>query len=225
VTRPLVSAIMPVFNAEDFVGAALESLLAQDYDPFEIVACDDGSTDRSSEILTAYPTVSRIRQANGGPSAARNAAVAASRGELIAFFDADDLWPSNRLTLQARHLVEHPEAGCVLGRQEWINPPPWLRRDAIYGDLDGIPLCSAMLRRSAFDAVGGFDTMFTHGEDRDLMFRLREGGIRIEVLSEIVLFRRFHGKNLTAAPPSTSPMLRSLKLRIDRERARERSDL
>jgi glycosyltransferase involved in cell wall biosynthesis len=220
---PLVSAIMPVFNAEEFLEAALESIRAQDYEPYEIVVCDDGSTDGTAAILAASPDVRCIRQENAGPSAARNAAVAASRGELVAFFDADDLWPANRLTLQAAYLVEHPETGCVMGRQEWMNPPPWLGRDAVYGDLDGIPVLSAMLRRSVFDDVGGFDTSFTHSEDMDLMFRLRESGVGIEVLPEIVLFRRFHGHNLTAAPPSTSPLLRSLRQKLERERDSHRS--
>jgi GT2 family glycosyltransferase len=76
-----------------------------------------------------------------------------------------------------------------------------------------------MLRRSAFDAVGGFDESFTHSEDMDLMFRLRERGIPIEILPDVVVFRRFHGTNLTASAPSTSPLLRSLHQKLERERA------
>lgn len=215
---PLVSAIMPVFDAEPFLEASLASALAQDYRPFELVACDDGSTDRSAEILAGNPDVSVVRQENAGAAAARNTAVASSRGELLAFFDADDLWPANRLTLQATYLNEHADVGAVLGRQEWLNPPPWLTRDATYGDLDGIPVLSAMVRRSIFEELGGFDPSFTHSEDMDFMFRLRERGVRIEVLPEIVLYRRFHGNNLTAAPPSTSPLLRSLRQKLERER-------
>lgn len=215
---PLVTAFMPVFNAERFLVPALESLLAQDYEPFEVVVCDDGSTDGTAEILRSYPSVHVVRQANRGPAAARNAAVAASRGELLAAFDGDDLWPSSRLTLQAGYLVEHPEVGCVLGRQEWMNPPPWLGRDPVYGDLDGIPILSAMFRREAFEAVGGFDETFRHSEDMDLLVRMRESGIRIEVLPEIVLYRRFHEDQLTAAAPDTPPLLRSLREKLERER-------
>ena len=216
---PSVSAIVPVFNAEAFLAASLESLLAQDYENFEIVACNDGSTDRSAEILRRHPRIRVVEQENRGAAAARNTAIEASTGELLAFFDSDDLWPANRLTLQATHLAEHPEVGCVLGRQEWMNPPPWLSRDTVFGDLDGVPVLSAMVRRRAFVEIGGFDTSFSHSEDMDLMFRLREHGIGIEVLPEIVLYRRFHGGNLTAAPPSTSPLLRSLRQKLERERA------
>ena len=217
--RPLVSVIVAAFQAEAFLEEAMESMLAQDYAPFEVVACDDGSTDRTPEILAAHPELRTIRQPNSGAAAARNAAVAASSGELLAIFDADDLWPSTRLTMQADYLVRHPEVGCVLGRQEWINPPPWLTRDPVYGELDGIPILSAMLRRSAFDAIGGFDESFTHSEDMDLMFRLREQDIPIEVLPEVVMFRRFHGANLSGSAPSTSPLLRSLRQKLERERA------
>lgn len=210
---------MPVFNAEAFLAEALDSVFEQEYPSFEVVACDDGSTDRSAEILAGYPQVRVVRQQNAGAAAARNAAVAASRGELLAFFDADDRWPAGRLSVQAGFLAEHPEVGCVLGRQEWLNPPPWLARDAVYGDLDGIPVLSAVIRRTVFERVGGFDTSFTHSEDMDLMFRLRECGVGIEVLPEVVLFRRFHGGNLTASAPSSSPLLRSLRQKLERERA------
>jgi glycosyltransferase involved in cell wall biosynthesis len=219
-SRPLVTAFMPVYNAEKFLVPALESLLEQDYEPVEIVVCDDGSTDGTPEILRAYPSIKTIRQPNRGPAAARNAAVAASSGEFLAAFDGDDLWPPNRLTLQATFLGEHPDVGCVLGRQEWMNPPPWLGRDPVYGDLDGIPILSAMFRRGAFEAVGGFDESFRHSEDMDLLVRMREQGIRIEVLPEIVLYRRFHGEQLTANAPDMPPLLRSLRAKLERERAR-----
>jgi glycosyltransferase involved in cell wall biosynthesis len=219
IERPLVSVIMAAFQAEKFLEDAISSVLAQDYAPFEVVVCDDGSTDRTPEILAAHSELRTVRQPNSGAAAARNAAVAASSGELLAIFDADDLWPPTRLTVQADYLVQHPEVGCVLGRQEWIDPPPWLTRDAVYGELDGIPILSAMLRRSAFDAIGGFDESFTHSEDMDLLFRLRERGISIEVLPDVVMFRRFHGANLTGSAPPTSPLLRSLRQKLERERA------
>jgi glycosyltransferase involved in cell wall biosynthesis len=217
-TEQLVSAIMPVYNAEAFLEESVESLLAQDYHPFEVIACDDGSADGSAEILRRHASITVVTQRNRGPAAARNAAAHVAKGELLAFFDADDRWPANRLTLQASFLQDHPDVGCVLGRQEWMNPPQWLTRDVVHGELDGIPLLSAMIRREVFERVGGFDVSFTHSEDMDLLFRLREQGVRIEVLPDIVLFRRFHGDNLTASPPTTSPLLRSLRQKLERER-------
>jgi glycosyltransferase involved in cell wall biosynthesis len=216
--RPLVTAFMPVYNGEKYLAAALDSLLAQDYEPFEAVICNDGSTDRTSEILNGYPTIHVVEQENQGRAAACNTAIAASRGAYLTSFDADDLWPANRLTLQAEYLIAHPEIGCVLGRQEWMNPPPWLGRDPVFGDLDGVPIGSAMFRREVFDAVGGFDASFKHSEDMDILIRVREGGFGVHILPEIVLHRRFHGDQMTAKPPTTPPILRSLREKIERER-------
>lgn len=218
-TAPLVTAFMPVYNAEAFLAPALESLLAQDYVPFEVVVCDDGSTDGTREILDSFETIRVVRQEHRGRAAACNRAVAAACGELLTSFDGDDLWPANRLTLQATYLAENPRAGCVLGRQEWINPPPWLGRDPVYGDLDGIPIGSAMFRRSVFDELGGFDEAFTYSEDMDFLVRMRERGVEIEILSEVVLYRRFHSDQMTAAPPDTLPLLRSLRQKLGRDRA------
>ncbi|HXH97494.1 MAG TPA: glycosyltransferase family A protein [Gaiellaceae bacterium] len=217
--RPLVSVIMAAYNAELYVAAALESVLAQDWDPFEVVLVDDGSTDRTGEIVQAFSGVRYVRQENAGPSAARNAAVEHARGELVANCDADDLLPPTRLRLQAEFLLQHPDVGAVFGRQEWLNAPDWMARDAVYGDVDGIPLSSVMFRRAVLADLGGYDTTFTHGEDMDFLIRMRERGIRYEVLPEIVLYRRFHETSLTGGRPPSTPLLRSLRAKLERDRA------
>ena len=218
--NPLVTAFMPVYNGEAFLADPLDSLLAQDYEPFEVVVCDDGSTDRTAEILGRYGEITVVRQENQGRATACNTAIAASSGEFLTSFDADDLWPSHRLGAQAGFLVDNPDIGCVLGRQEWINPPPWLGRDPLFGDLDGIPIGSAMFRREVFDAIGGFDPSFRHSEDMDVIIRVREHGFQIHVLPEVVLHRRFHENQMTAQPPTTPPILRSLREKLQRERGR-----
>ena len=103
-----------------------------------------------------------------------------------------------------------------------MNPPPWLTRDVVYGDLDGIPLLSAMFRRSVFEEAGGFDPAFRVAEDTDLLFRLRERGIEIAILPEIVLYRRFHGDNLSAERATAGPLLRSLRQKLERDRQGQR---
>jgi glycosyltransferase involved in cell wall biosynthesis len=219
VSGTLVSAVMPVYNGEEFLEASLTSLLEQDYSPLEIVVCNDGSTDRTAEILRTFDSVRVVEQENRGVAAALNAAIDASTGDFVAACGADDTWPPQRMTMQAVHLDQHPAVGCVLGRQEWINPPPWLGRDAVYGELDGIPLGSAMFRRGALAELGGFDESFRHSEDMDLLVRMREHGIEIAILPDVLHYRRFHGGNLTATPPETSPLLRSLRMKLQRQRA------
>jgi glycosyltransferase involved in cell wall biosynthesis len=219
---PLVSVITAVYNGEQFVYGALESLFRQDYEPFEAIVVDDGSTDATSEIVRTFAAVRYVRQANAGLAAARNTGLSLAHGEYVAFLDADDLLPPRKLSAQIGHLLTHPDVGCVLGRQELmfdgVQPPEWVSRDPVYGDLDGIPLVSAVIRRSVIQDLGGFDPRYRFAEDRDLFVRLRERGVEIAVIPEIVLYRRFHGSNLTATFRGKHPLLRSLKAKIDRSR-------
>jgi glycosyltransferase involved in cell wall biosynthesis len=215
--RPLVSVIMAAYNAEAHLREALESVLAQDWSPFEVVVVDDGSTDATGDIVRSFESVRYLRQENAGPAAARNTAIRHSKGPLVANFDSDDILPPWRLRVQAEHLLEHPELGCVFGRQEWINAPPWLARDVVYGDLDGIPLSSAMFRREVLDSLGGYDSRYEPSEDMDLVIRMRERGTSYVVLPDLVLYRRYHESSLTGGKPPTAPLLRSLRAKLERQ--------
>src|SRR5512143_3730544 len=109
-SEPLVSVVMPVYNGARYLRQALESALAQTYRPLEIVVVDDGSTDETPAILAEFGTrIRALRQPNSGSAAARNAALDAARGELIAFLDADDLWLPQKLAVQVEYLREHPD--------------------------------------------------------------------------------------------------------------------
>jgi glycosyltransferase involved in cell wall biosynthesis len=209
---------MAVYDGERYVAEALESALAQDWRPLEVIVVDDGSRDRTPQIVRSFAGVRYVRRENGGPAAARNTGVSLAAGSFVGFVDADDVLLPEKVSAQARHLVEHPRVGCVLGRQEWIDPPPWFTRDAVYGELDGIPLVSALFRREALVGVGGFDERFASGEDMDLLMRLREHGHEIAVLPDVVLRRRYHGDSLSATRPRHEPMLRSLRAKLERER-------
>ena len=217
--KPLVSVVMAAYNSAEFIGPALDSLFAQDWSDFETIVVDDGSTDGTAEVAESYPQVRCIRQVNSGPAAARNAGIAAARGALVANFDSDDLLPPIRLRVQATYLLQNPAVGCVFGRQEWLNPPPWLARDAVYGDLDGIPLSSAMFRRHVLVELGGYDSRFEPSEDTDLLVRIREAGIPYHVLPDVVLHRRFHESSLTGGGRAPhAPLLQSLRAKLERER-------
>ena len=218
---PLVSVIMAAYNAAEHIAEALDSVLAQDWRPLETVVVDDGSTDDTAAIVGRYPKVVYVRQDNQGPSAARNAAVERSSGEFVANFDSDDLLPPSRVSDQARYLLAHPDVGAVFGRQEWMNAPEWMARDSVYGDVDGIPLSSVMFRREVFFELGGYDTSFVHGEDMDLLMRMRERGIEYQVIPEIVLYRRYQASSLTGGRPSHEPLLRSLRAKLAREQQPE----
>jgi glycosyltransferase involved in cell wall biosynthesis len=214
---PLVSVIMPAHNAAEHIGEALQSVLDQDWRPLEVVVVDDGSTDDTAAIVHRFPEVVYVHQANAGPSAARNAAVEHSSGAFVANFDSDDLLPPTRVSDQVGFLLAHPEVGAVFGRQEWMNAPEWMTRDAVYGDVDGIPLSSVMFRRDVFFELGGYDTSYVHGEDMDVLVRMRERGIEYHVIPEIVLYRRYQASSLTGGRPTHEPLLRSLRAKLERE--------
>ena len=158
---------------------------------------------------------------------ARNAAVSASRGELLAFLDADDVWPSRKLELQAGYLRDHPEVGGVLGRQKLkVEPnaplPPWVRRE---GGLEraggGAQPLSLVTRREVWELVGPFTPGLLFADDTDWLMRAHELGVRIEMLEEVVLYRRIHGANISHDDEALRRGLAlALKGRIDRRRAR-----
>jgi len=219
-TDPRVTVIVAAYNGERFLKETLESVFAQDFESFEVVFVDDGSEDRTGEIAQSFP-VRYVRQPNQGLPAARNAGLAVARGDLVAFLDDDDVLPPTKLSAQVRYLDEHPETGCVLGRQEWIFDgveAPRMARDPVFGELGGIQLVTAMIRRRVLEDLGGFDPSYRYAEDRDLFIRMREHGVGIAVLPEVVLRKRLHGSNMTMDPPTTHPMLRSLREKLERER-------
>jgi len=217
-----VSAVITSYNGERFLREALESVFAQDYDPFEVVFVDDGSSDRTAEIAKSFP-LHYVYQENAGLPTARNAGVALATGDLIAFGDDDDLWPRTKLTVQANYLREHPDVGCVLGRSDWIVEEgvaqPELVRDPIFNELGGIQFVTMMIRREAFEELEGFDPTYLYAEDRDLFVRMQEHGIEYAVLPDLVLHKRLHGANMTMNRPESHPLLRSLKEKLDRTRS------
>ncbi len=174
----LVSVIIPVFNGKRFLAEAIQSVLDQSYGPLEVIVVDDGSSDGSAAVARSFPGVRVIEQEHAGPGAARNRAVVASSGEFLAFLDADDVMPADKLERQVGYLNDHPAVGCVLGRQELFGydrappalamSPPMGRHPELLARGSVQPL-SLVARRSVFDAIGNFSTGF--GEDIDWLCR------------------------------------------------------
>jgi glycosyltransferase involved in cell wall biosynthesis len=222
-TPPLATIVVPAYNAEATLLATLESALAQEYERVEVLVVDDGSTDGTAAITASLEGVRCVRQENAGPSAARNRGIAEAEGEFVAFLDADDLAPPDKLSIQVGYLLNHPEVDCVLGRQEVEleegGAPSWIGRDPVHGDFAGVPLMSLVARRETLRELGGFDESLRIAEDRDLLVRMRERGLKIEFLPEIVLRRRFHGRNLSFERGDEHPVFRSLKAKLDRARS------
>src|SRR5947208_1709686 len=157
---PVVTLIVASHNGERFLAETLNSAFAQTFQEFDVVFVDDGSEDGTADIARSFPLI-YVRQSNLGLAAARNTGLAHARGEFVAFLDDDDVLPPTKLEVQVRYLQEHPDIGCVLGRQEWIfegMKPPKLTRDPIFGEVGGIQFVTAMIRRRVLQDLGGFDS-------------------------------------------------------------------
>src|SRR5437667_12630279 len=112
---PLVSVVIPCYNGERYLAEAIESVLAQRYEPLEIIVVDDGSTDRSAEVARHFgDAVQYVCQPHAGAAAARNRGVGLATGDLIAFLDADDVWTEGRLARQVQVLEADPSVGMVM---------------------------------------------------------------------------------------------------------------
>lgn len=165
-----VSTITPVYNGERTLRRALDSALAQDFDDFEVIVVNDGSTDATAEILAGYGDQIRvINQPRGGCSAASSAGCRAARGEFLAWVDADDVWMPNKLALTVPPLERDPD--CVL---VFSNATKFLETGETLSDVVGpehahaptldemlthvwpIVSTTAVARRSAFEQVGYF---------------------------------------------------------------------
>jgi glycosyltransferase involved in cell wall biosynthesis len=233
---PLVSVVIPAYNAERYVGEAIESVLAQAYSSLELIVVDDGSSDGTAEVVAGYSEATLIAQENSGPSAARNRGFAASAGEVVAFHDSDDAMTPDKLSVQVGHLLEHPSVGCVLAEQEVLVEPGaelpfWIEgskaptvmppRPAELADEPMVHPMTMVVRRAAFEQVGGFDESMRVAEDFDWMLRASEQGIEIARLSSVLLRRRVRADSLTQdAEAARAGFFRAFKARIDRHRAR-----
>lgn len=184
---PSVSVIIPAYNAESWIRRAVDSVLAQCHAPREIIVVDDGSTDRTAEILNQYECRIRvIRQSNRGLSAARNVGINAACGDIIAFLDADDYWQSRKLAAQTELMRERPEIGfcstaALLVDDEDREVGTWK-----CPECDGAVLTSIFerhatiagsgsavaVRRKILEQAGQFDETLSALEDIDMWMRL-----------------------------------------------------
>jgi glycosyltransferase involved in cell wall biosynthesis len=223
----LISCIVPVFNGEGYIREALESILAQTHRPLEIIVADDGSTDGTATIVAEFgKRVRYLRQSNKGPATARNLGVRLATGEFVAFLDADDLWHPEKLERQLARFQARPELGCCVAHVQnfWImemaGEAKKYERHRISGSLPGYVTGTLLARRALFEIVGLFDSALGHGDSTDWFLRACERETVIELLSDVLLFRRLHRANRSRvhATKSRDEYLRLLKLSLDRKR-------
>ena len=194
--------VIPTFNRAEIVGEAIESVLAQTYPDVEVIVVDDGSTDRTVEILGERfrdeARVCLIATEHAGVSSARNVGIAAATGELLAFLDSDDLMLPSKIARQLA-VLEDGGSDAVLTRQR-IAPSGVPLPDRVTGQAgydDAVYHMSILLRTQDARAIGGFDVDVELGEDLDFAFRLALHGITITAIDEQLVVRRYRGDNLS----------------------------
>jgi glycosyltransferase involved in cell wall biosynthesis len=238
---PVVSVLIPAYNAAGCVGRAIESVLAQTVPALEILVVDDGSADNTAEVVARYgPPVRLLRQANAGPAAARNHGAREAHGEWLALLDADDAWLPRKLERQLPY-TGGAKVGMVhcWGPPGGGTPPDQITFESLW-EHNCIVNSSALIRRSAFQAVGGFDEdrALISVEDYHLWLRLLAAGWEVATCPEQLheytpapgnlsrQFERFARAELTnlakleALPEVTPEMVRRKRIAIYEEYGR-----
>jgi glycosyltransferase involved in cell wall biosynthesis len=227
--KTLVSVIIPVYNGERYLSQALDSALGQSYGPIELIVVDDGSTDGSSYIARSYQSVRYLYQANGGPAAARNTGITASRGDFIAFLDHDDIWEPWKLRTEMDCFHEHPHLGYTMARGEFIfeegtERPAWAVKQR--GDGGPVPLHGALVvRRTVFDRVGPLNPSFRVAEDTEWIMRATDAHVPMMVLDGALVRRRVHATNTSYQQDmARESLFRAVRDSMHRQRAAGRVD-
>jgi glycosyltransferase involved in cell wall biosynthesis len=218
-STPLVSVVIAAFNAEPYIEDACRSVLQQTYASIELIVVDDGSTDRTADIVRnvagADQRVRLIRQSNGGVAAARNRAIAEASGEFIAPLDADDVWAPAKLERQVRRLQDGGEqTGLAYCWWAWIDEgnevldrsPRWDIEGCVWPQLIEVNFTGGasvpMFRRICVQELGGYSVTLRDAgsggcEDWDLALRVAERYQAAVVPAVLVGYRR-HAANMSA---------------------------
>lgn len=206
-----VTVVIAVYNGENFIRQAIESVLAQSLEDVEIIVVDDGSTDQTRDVLKLFgERLQILTQPNVGVSAARNRAIRAAKNEFIAFLDADDYFLLTTKLAEQAEILHHDktfgivhsgwqevdgQGGKIKEHLHWQNKSTLTLADWLH---HAAPLPSAMMfRRTALLKVGGFDEQMGQAEDVDLVFRLTLAGYQTRWLEKITVAYRQHPLNAT----------------------------
>lgn len=206
----LVSVVIPTYNYGHFVTEAVDSVLAQTYQNFEIIVVDDGSRDDTRQRLAKYgDRIRYIYQENQGLPAARNTAILAAKGTLVALLDSDDLWHPRKLEVQMAYLGRHPEVGMLASHHVSDLRDGWPEVDAAAQEAEPVTLndlfirsrfgsCGVVVRKECFAQVGLFDTELRSAEDRDMWIRIARRFAIVKQRAALWLYRE-HGASMSNA--------------------------
>jgi len=223
VSGMLVSVIIPVYNGDRYLGEAIESIIAQEHRPLEIIVVDDGSTDDTARVAEGFNQVRLIRQDHRGVGGARNNGVTEATGDSIAFLDADDIWADGKLAAQLAAFATDPGLDVAYAMvEEFVSPeldPESAARLEARPGLHPAPLPSTMIiTRDALNRVGRFHEVADAGAALDWQLRVTDAGLKMTTVESAVVRRRVHDRNsgrLTRSQQQTE-YLRAIRAAITR---------
>lgn len=179
----MVSIILPTYNNGEDIGNCLDSLIHQTYRKFEIIVIDDGSTDNTEKIVKEYP-VKYFKIKHSGRAHAKNIGAKMALGNILAFVEADGVYPSRYIESIVPHFIRDPEVGGVstpyrvLNKTNFVTSCKDIERQVNFSD-DYKPFGASIYRRSVFEEIGGFDESLEFGEDIDPFPRLIALGYKV----------------------------------------------
>lgn len=217
--QPLVSILIPAFNAALYLKECLDSVLAQTYPRIEVIVLDDASTDNSGDIFNSYGSAIQVhrQRKNRGQFNNVNDGIRLAQGELIAVYHADDVYSPQIVEREAEYLLQHPEAGAVFCLDNWIDqrgskygrlempkeletetPMPFERVfNGLLENKNTFLVCpTSMVRTSIYEELGGYrQSMFLNNSDLDMWIRIAKGH-SIGILQDHLMdYRHFHGSS------------------------------
>ncbi len=217
---PLLSIIVPVYNSELFIKETIDKIYLQNYPKIELIIIDDGSTDKTAEIIqTNFPNVKYYFQENKGHASAKNKGLELSNGEYIIFLDSDDFWEENSLFILSEFLLKNPDTLIVEGKIREFST----QNNEIQFITEGYYMSSfgtCMFRKDVFDTVGLFDERLICATDIDWFIRAWENNIEKSRVDHIILNYRKHANSLTAINIDKQQyyVLLMYKLKMEREK-------
>ena len=225
-SNPIISVIIPVYNGENYISEAIESVLNQSYQPLDLIVLDDGSTDDTAKIAKSFGSSIRYHyQMNEGIASARNQGITLAQGDFFAFLDADDLWTAEKMKRQWMAFNTDPDLDMAFGHAQQFYSPELTQSEK---DLINIPFeimpgylfGTMLIKKNAFLRVGLLKKELLMGEFIDWYARAVELKLKSIMLPNILLKRRIHNTNYgIICRDQRKGYVHVLKAALDRRRA------
>lgn len=221
-----ISVILPIYNGEQYLLEAIQSVTSQNFSITEILIVDDGSTDGTSRLIKQLDIDIPIRyfyQENKGPAFARNVGIKNATGDWLCFIDSDDIWPHDKIKSTLEFLKHNSEVDVLWGMTKFFFESKELKSKYLRSEIAEDPLFNtylgaAFFRKDVFDKVGNFDITLKYCEDLDWYLRALEKKIRLVKTSNIGLLYRIHSNNSTHDHFSLNRnLIRMLRNKINRK--------